>query len=341
MPDKKCRTAHNLLNYMIGINTYVPEHESEPPMLHNKLKVFRTIYKFFAILALIFLTRGIAMAAPIPVEIKKVVAFVFAEGAQAEVLPLGTAFFVGVKAPGEKNKYFVYMVTAKHVIKDHVTNNYISNILVRLNTKDGKSQIVKIPIITEGEQRTVFFHEDESVDLAVIPCLPDLNIYDYLYSPDDMITTKEAYKKLNIREGNDVFFTGLFAPFPGVQRNYPIFRFGRVALVTEEKIEWQKNKFCDLYLIEAGSYGGNSGSPVFFYLGQDRKENAIVLGPPVIKLAGIMQGTYLDTREVKLIESAKETKVIPLAQSSMGIAAVVPAYKLHEVLFGSELTKRR
>ena len=62
-----------------------------------------------------------------------------------------------------------------------------------------------------------------------------------------------------------------------------------------------------------------------------------VVGAPILKLAGIMQGTFLDAQEIKVLE----TKKVPIALSNMGIAAVVPAYKLHEVLFSDELKKHR
>ena len=189
----------------------------------------------------------------------------------------------------------------------------------------------------EGEKRNVFTHNDPSVDIAVIPFLPNKEMFDFKYLTDDMITTEKMYKNLEIREGSDVFFTGLFSPYPGARRNYPIVRFGRVALVTDEKIEWQPGKKMDLYLVEVGSFGGNSGAPVFFYLGQDRKPGSLILGGPVIKLAGVMMGKYLDLNEIKVIETKKSN----LAPSSMGVAAVVPGYRLHEVLFSKEIKKHR
>lgn len=147
-----------------------------------------------------------------------------------------------------------------------------------------------------------------------------------------MITTQVQYKEMKIAEGSDVFFTDLFTGHVGLQRNYPIVRFGRVALVTDEKIEWDGTPN-ELYLIEAASYGGNSGSPVFFYLGSDREPGTLVVGSPILRLAGIMQGTFLDHQPIRVVE----TKKMPISVSSMGIAAVVPAYKLHEILFGEEL----
>ena len=115
-----------------------------------------------------------------------------------------------------------------------------------------------------------------------------------------------------------------------------IVRFGQVALITEEKIDWKGEK-TDLYLIEAGSFGGNSGSPVFFYLGSEREPGSIIVGPPVLKIAGVMQGTFLDAQEIKVAQ----TKATPFSLSNMGIAAVVPCYKLYEILHSEEIKKIR
>ena len=151
-----------------------------------------------------------------------------------------------------------------------------------------------------------------------------------------MVTSRKMYEELKIREGSDVFFTGLFLPYIGAERNYPVVRFGRVALVTDEKIPWN-GELMELYLIEAGSYGGNSGSPVFFYLGSDRDPGVVYVSQPVLKLAGVMQGTFLDAHKIEMVETQKTI----ISRSSMGIAAVVPGYKLQEILFSEELKKIR
>lgn len=275
------------------------------------------------------------MATPIPSEIKSVVIFIFTEKG-GKLLPNGTAFFVGVKNPDDPNVSSVYLVTAKHVLQEPKTTKFYNNVFLRLNRRDGKSEIGAIPINITGENKNVFMHSDPSVDIAVIPFLPDQTVFDFKFLPDDMITTQEDFKKLKIREGSEVFFTGLFTPYLGSEKNYPIVRFGQVALITDEKIDWDGNK-TDLYLIEAGSYGGNSGSPVFFYLGSDREPGSIIVGQPVLKIAGVMQGTFLDAQEIKVAQ----TQSIPIALSSMGIAAVVPCYKLHEILHSEEVKKNR
>jgi len=300
------------------------------------MKTNRLIRYSVTTILIMCIMGGIVMAAPVPSEIKSVVAFIFFTNEEGKLIPNGTGFFVGVKNPSNPNSFSVYLVTAKHVLYKPKTTDFFDKVFVRLNKKDGGSQIGSIPIIAEGEQRTVFTHSDSSVDIAIIPFLPDQDKFDFKFLPDDMITTKETYKELKIREGSDVFFTGLFMPYPGAERNYPVVRFGKVALVTEEQIEWQ-GKLMELYLIEAGSYGGNSGAPVFFYLGSDREPGSIVVGSPILKLAGVMQGTFLDAHEIKIVE----TKKVPIAVSNMGIAAVVPGYKLHELLFSNELKGKR
>jgi hypothetical protein len=274
-------------------------------------------------------------AASVPPEIKTTVAFVYVLDKKGEKAPNGTGFFVGVKDPNKKD-YFVYFVTAKHVLQTPDRKAWLPGFFLRLNKKDGTSDEVPVPIILRGTNKTVYIHDDSTVDLAVIPMLPKEDIFDFKFLPDSMLTTKEDFKQLNIREGSEIFFTGLFIPYPGYRKNYPIVRFGRVALITEEKIEVEKEKM-DLYLIESASFGGNSGSPVFFHLGVDRQPRSIIVGPPVIKIAGVMKGSFQEARLVKLFETANA----PGVESNIGISAVIPAYNLHELLFGKELKKIR
>jgi hypothetical protein len=73
---------------------------------------------------------------------------------------------------------------------------------------------------------------------------------------------------------------------------------------------------------------------VFFYSGGNRASG----GQPTLKLTGVMQGTFGDAPlEIKIIEKRKTS--IPF--SNVGIIAVIPAYKLYEVLFSEELKKQR
>jgi ABC-type sugar transport system ATPase subunit len=58
----------------------------------------------------------------------------------------------------------------------------------------------------------------------------------------------------------------------------------------------------------------------------------------VLKLAGVIQGSFGDaSQEIKI--TGKNKTSIPF--SNRGIAGVIPAYKLYEVLFSEELKKQR
>lgn len=71
-------------------------------------------------------------------EAKKCTTFIFLEKEQGKLIPNGTGFFVGVKNEENTNVYNVYLVTAKHVLRDE-KGNYFPSIVIRLNKLDGTS----------------------------------------------------------------------------------------------------------------------------------------------------------------------------------------------------------
>ena len=289
-----------------------------------------------AILILMTINPKNVFAFSAPPDIKATVGFVYIIN-NNKMVPQGTGFFIGVLNPENKNIGTPYFVTAKHVLQTSDRKNWLPDFFLRMNKKDGIAEYIRIPIITEGEQKTVYTHTDLNVDLAIMPILINRDIFEYNFLFDSMLTTQKDFKDLKIREGTEIFFTGLFAPYTGYEKIYPIVRFGRVALITEEQIEIEKGVKMNVYLIDTGSFGGNSGSPVFFQLGLDSEHNTLIISPTVIKIAGVMSGTYKDLQPLKVFETSETS----LAPSSMGIAFVTPAYKLHQVLFGEELTKKR
>jgi hypothetical protein len=289
------------------------------------------------ILLLVLLTTTLAsQGAPIPTDIKKVVVFIYYLDIQTNVSADGTGFLVGVPAVDDTNKTFVYLVTARHVLRPS-TNNWLPGVFVRLNRKDGTSDQIPVPLVTSGPNKNVFVHDDSTVDIAVVPFAPQpFTNYDSLFLPIEFVTSEADFKSLDIHEGSDVFFTGMFTHHLGDKRNTPITRFGKVALMTDEKIDWVFGK-TDLYLMEANSYPGNSGSPVFFQVGSERANGSIVLGGSVIKLAGVMSGYVYEKQFIQTVSVSTNQFVAP----NLGIAGVVPSYELREILFSKELKQQR
>jgi hypothetical protein len=264
------------------------------------------------------------------------VTFIFLKNTDGTLRPNGTGFFLSVKDTKNPQIIHVYLVTAKHVLQNE-SGNIHPSIIIRLNTKDGSSELIELLLNTLHK---VFTHKDPDVDVAVIPFLPNEVRCDFKVIPDDVITTQEMINRLEIGEGDEVFFSGLFTSHIGQKKNQPIIRFGKVALISDEKIEWQEKgkqpKLRELYLLECQSFGGNSGSPVFFHLHPLRKANQLSLGGAQIYLAGIMTGSFLNANEVAITDTQNLYSL-----QNVGIAAVTPSFKLHELLFSEELVNQR
>lgn len=139
------------------------------------------------------------MAAPIPPEVKKVVAFVFLQSASGQAVANGTGFFVGIADPANKDRSFGYFVTARHVVSQAGGGPLYKEVFLRLNKNDGKtSEFVKLPLSGSGPSKNVFTHSDPSVDIAVIPAVPDQKMFDFKLLDQSLLTTKDDYRTLNI-----------------------------------------------------------------------------------------------------------------------------------------------
>jgi len=145
---------------------------------------------------------------------------------------------------------------------------------------------------------------------------------DYKTIGQGWFATKAFVTEQHVNENDEVLFTGLFAGYFGAQKNYPVVRHGRLALLPGEDvaIDAEKpDKKSQVYLAEVTSYGGNSGSPVFLRIGALREGLTVnmALGY-TYHLLGVMKGFVSD-------EEAKQ---------NTGIALVVPTDKIVEILSG-------
>jgi hypothetical protein len=133
--------------------------------------------------------------------------------------------------------------------------------------------------------------------------------------------------------GDEIFYTGLFWEVPGAEKNAPIVRIGNISAMPGEPIATEDGPAV-VYLMEARSIGGLSGSPVFVDLGG--RIRTVKGGPDPLGseheyyLIGVACGHWD-------IENKKS-----LGQSvNMGIAMVTPTSKVLEVLNRQELLTMR
>jgi hypothetical protein len=112
-------------------------------------------------------------------------------------------------------------------------------------------------------------------------------------------------------------------------------------MIPEEKIPFDNMKI-DAYLVETFSFGGNSGSPVFFYPSGENTPGALTVGTQVIKVAGVMKGFFGDVEPILMAQTTSTTgHIIPLSKGNSGIAIVVPADHVREILDSQALENRR
>lgn len=274
-------------------------------------------------------------------QTKQIVGFIFVKDNAENYTPNGTAFFVSIPDESREDGVFVYIVTAKHVLVDKQTGKYYDTVYIRLNRRDeATASLLEVPLVGDPSV-PIFTHDDETVDIAVLQLLPPQGKFDFKTMPEEGIVNEKKFKDMDIQEGDDVFFTGLFRPFFGTEMNYPILRFGKVAMISDEKIPWynektKQNELLDLYLLETQSFGGNSGSPVFFYFGPTRDPGYMRAGEQAL-LAGVMKGSFQEAKTIKIAETGST----PFSVENAGIAAVVPAFYLRNILYSDRARQHR
>ena len=260
----------------------------------------------------------------IPDEIRKCVGFICYKTTN-KTKWAGTAFFVGVPLEGTESSS-VYIITAKHIIDEIQRESDDKKVYLRMNLKNGGSRLIGTPI-----DKWIFHPQESNVDVATLNWAPAQETFDYLTLPIKYAGTEDIIKKENIGVGDDVFLVGLFASHFGSQKNLPIIRVGNIASMPEEKVRTAKYGYIDAYLVEARSIGGLSGSPVFVYMGDMRKiGNTTQLGRkglPLLYWLGLMHGHF----------ALSETEL----QINMGIAIVVPTWKILEVINQEVFMKAR
>lgn len=243
----------------------------------------------------------------------------------AKIVYGGTAFFL-------QYERLTYLVTARHVASQVDGAPFY----IRVNTVDGSSIDVEI------DRLDWHFHEDETVDVALVP-LGIGSPAKYMNIPDHMILTDDRVEKFKIGIGTDAYVVGLFRMLTGNKRNLPVVHTGNIAMVPgDERIPVKdrasgKTHSVEGYLMEAHTLDGLSGSPVFA-----RKIVRLTLRIDGVKtdvyanwdfaLLGLWQGSWTaspdDVLGTELVSQGHRNEVrVPL-----GMGIVVPAKKFVDIL---------
>ena len=276
----------------------------------------------------------------VPDEVLKCVVFLGIEHG-ASVKWVGTGFLVSLEErEGEGTFRFTYLVTANHVADDLDGVPF----KIRANRKSGEA--IEIAANESGDLVWHRHPKGESVDVAVCWWQMRSRDLDLLSIPTGMFLTREIADKTNVGPGDEVSITGLFAKIKGQSKNLPIVRIGNLAMVPHGPVVPSGVGNIEAYLVEVKSLGGISGSPVFirqtvdipglFLWGTNTPATAQAYSN-VIRLLGLAHGHWnIDLEEIDspMIEHVKEG-------FNVGLAIVVPATHILEVLHNGELTAMR
>lgn len=250
----------------------------------------------------------------------------FVSLAGSEPQYIGTTFIVGVA--GKWGNTYTHAVTAKHVAECVDGKRY----MIGVNFKDGEMGWF-------GSKLKWWYHptESDTVDAAVtvFTSTPRMDV-DYI--PETAFATDKRIKQYAIGVGDEVNVVGLFTMFYGSKKHIPIVRTGNIAMMPSDKLPVNGGE-TEVYLVEGRSIGGLSGSPVFVRhtvtmqaMATDTGQPQPISGVSQLHLLGLMRGHW----DLKLGVDALQAEAV-----NMGIAIVIPAQKIVEVLYHPELVALR
>ena len=258
----------------------------------------------------------------LPAELTSVVAYLYPDRVAAEdgdSANAATAFFVGVE---RFSGNAAFIVTNRHNVESHAT-------VLRWNSMTGS------PLFLETRENNWFYSIDPNVDLAI-------HRFDHaslggslMLSTSDFVTTQKM-KHLDVRLGDDICMIGLHRDFNGKITNQPTARFGHLVQFPGDLIVDDRQRAQQFFLVQIPSLPGFSGSPAFLIQDEwekDRENSRITMGGDArqIRLLCVNSG-HLPQLAPTYLPGTKERNKYLDAEIGSGIATVVPAQKLSEII---------
>jgi hypothetical protein len=275
--------------------------------------------------------KDIAMR--LPDQVLRTVCFI--SRSTADIVYGGTGFVVAVR--GDHGNAYLHLVTAKHVAQAVEGAPFV----IGINTKGGKKAILDADLESGGLKWWYHPTEPNAVDTAVTMFSPAN--YDQLeveWVFEDMFTNPSLMTKAGIGVGDEIAIIGLFTPFSGKDKHFPIARIGNLAMLPTERIPVEGFEPMEAYLAEVRSLKGLSGSPVFvretlnFIVSSEKggKAEKHLAGCGQIHFLGLISAHW----DLPKIYDPDGKKPV-----NMGVSIVVPAHKIMEVVNHPELVEMR
>jgi hypothetical protein len=234
----------------------------------------------------------------------------------------GFAVAIASKQPGLA---FAYVVTNSHVIKEGKSP------VVRVNTRDGQFQII-------NKTDEFWIHHPDGDDLAVLSLNFEYESIKVKGIGEDFFATRQKIEQFRVGPGDEVFIPGRFVNHEGKQRNLPAVRFGNISMLPHEPVLTDRGLLQEAFLVECRSIPGYSGSPVFLH---PMPFSPVPRTMPPPMLLGIVMGHIRSQRPVLNKKTREPIDPNWIVDTNTGMAVVIPAWKLRELLFMDELLRIR
>jgi hypothetical protein len=301
--------------------------------------------------------------------------------------PGGTAFFVEVDDDtGKRGSPWTYLVTSAHSF-DFIKGEEIS---ARISTHpeiNATRGFEDIPT-RKGDW---FIHDKADVAAIISPADPERHKIqrlpvdtfinrDYRFDVSrfkgrgrpamEQMMVENFPKGIAVEVGHDLYFPGLFVQSAGKNTMLPIVRFGNIARMPGEELLTLESPLRTMqirgYLAESHSWGGHSGSPVFWFYtyninipievkewrppesrfsikasppARTRPANVMIGNGWAQGLMGLVSGHYDIPTKAK--DKSRQTLDDIQLGINAGIAIVTPAENIRELLMRSDVVDDR
>ena len=218
--------------------------------------------------------------------------------------PLGTGFLVGVPLLSDPTRSYVVLVTARHMVDptwSHCPDAQPEVIYGRFNKKvydpakdESGIDYFSLPLSVNGVPTWSHPIEDDA-DVAVF-LLNGKAVTDSADAGEIAISDFATDDEAKLRTTTDpVLSVGLLPAYPGVKRNYPLWKFGQISDKPEESVPVPCVKDgaatpMRLWFLSINLVPGNSGSPIFY---APEGSNGLNFGGGRTTLIGLQSASFL------------------------------------------------
>lgn len=260
---------------------------------------------------------------------------IFCQNVNTEMTRKST-LFLGIRNGNEfkitATAFLVYtqnvfcLITAKHVVMEELNGNFTGklideNLCAIVNIKNSGYEVRPFSAIKKRDKINWVFHKKPNVDIAMIPFGIDTTRDNIRFVPESNFLSIDT-----VFETYDVFFLSYQDPISIQKQMIPIFRFGTISLINNDKS----------FYIDAFAFPGNSGSPVFLKPNVFRYiKGTVFAGEDPIggKFIGII-GAYLPYQEVAISQQTGRPRV--MFEENTGLALVWSTNYIKDIIQSAE-----